>query len=131
MWRGTCRGAARIGDRYGQAAEPRIAAQSRASSIYDPGDATSSNAVSADGSEVFVTTCIEGGQPEKEEPDHQLFVRLGGARTVEVSRPLKEVCGQSQLPCPGAAARAGANYAGASEDGSKVFFTTTAPLRQH
>ncbi|HEY3829225.1 MAG TPA: hypothetical protein VGL57_08520 [Solirubrobacteraceae bacterium] len=85
-----------------------------------------SNAVSADGSEVFFTTCIEAGQS-----DHQLFVRLGGARTVEVSRPLHaklEVCGQSQLPCPAAAARASADYAGASEDGSKVFFTTAAPL---
>ena len=90
---------------------------------YDPGDASLSNAVSADGSEVFFTTCIEAGQP-----DHQLFVRLSGAHTVEVSRPLKEVCGQSQLPCPGAAARGSANYAGASEDGSKVFFTTTASL---
>ncbi|HEY3829388.1 MAG TPA: hypothetical protein VGL57_09340 [Solirubrobacteraceae bacterium] len=94
--------------------------------LYNSGDTNQANAVSADGSEVFFTTCIEGDLS-----DYQLFVRLGGARTVEVSRPLDaklEVCGQSQLPCPGAAARGSADYAGASEDGSKVFFTTTAAL---
>jgi hypothetical protein len=93
---------------------------------YGGGEETLSNAVSADGSEVFFTTCIEAGQF-----DHQLFVRLGGAHTVEVSRPVDpklEACGKSQLPCPGAAARAVETYAGASEDGSKVFFTTEAPL---
>jgi hypothetical protein len=32
------------------------------------------------------------------------------------------------VPCPGAAGRASADFKGASEDGSRVFFTTDAPL---
>jgi hypothetical protein len=79
------------------------------------------NAISADGSEVFFTTCIKVAAAS-----HQLFVRLDGDRTLEVSRPLGEVC--TEVPCEGAATRPGADFAGASEDGSKVFFTTTASL---
>ncbi|HEY3830426.1 MAG TPA: hypothetical protein VGL57_14630 [Solirubrobacteraceae bacterium] len=79
------------------------------------------NAVAADGQMAFFTTCIDN-----DENDHQLFVRLGGSRTLEVSRPLGEGC--SEVPCGSAATRASANFVGASEDGSKVFFTTTAPL---
>ncbi len=106
------------------------------------------NAISADGSEVFfqaqlqaqlkpgVSTCASNGGRGV-----QLFVRLGGTRTVEVSRPLAVGeafggCGDGgnsgevpgEVPCPGSAARASAEFAGASEDGSRVFFTTTAPL---
>jgi hypothetical protein len=92
---------------------------------YETRFANTSNAISNDGSEVFFTTCV-GNQF-----DHQLFVRLGGAKTIEVSRPVDphlEVCGEQQIPCPRAAERASANFAGASETGSKVFFTTTASL---
>ncbi len=102
------------------------------------------NAISGDGSEVFfqaqlkpgVSTCASTGGRGV-----QLFVRLGGSRTVEVSRPLAVGeafggCGDGgnsgevpgEVPCPGSAARASAEFAGASEDGSRVFFTTTAPL---
>jgi hypothetical protein len=83
-------------------------------------------AVSADGGTVFLTTCVQD-----EVTDYQLFARLGGAKTIEVSRPIDkslETCGESQIPCPKAIERASAQFAGASEDGSKVFFTTTAPL---
>jgi hypothetical protein len=80
------------------------------------------HAISSDGSEIFFTTCINNNGA-----DQQLFVRLGGTRTVEVSRSLSESCGASEIPCPGAG-RASATFAGASEDGSKVYFTTTAPL---
>lgn len=76
------------------------------------------------GEEVFFETGLEG---RCDEP--QLFVRLGGERTVEVSRPLSESCDEAgELPCPGASTRAPARFVGASEDGSKVFFTTAAPL---
>jgi hypothetical protein len=77
------------------------------------------NAVSADGEQVFFTNC------------GQLFVRLGGTRTLEVSKPLAEGDGcaeGSSSSCLRAAERAGADFAGASRDGSRVFFTTTAPL---
>lgn len=80
------------------------------------------NAISADGSEIFFTTCIK-----KDLSHSQLFVRLGSTKTLEVSKPVGEAC--SEVPClPGATARANANFVGASEDGSKVFFTTTAQL---
>jgi hypothetical protein len=79
------------------------------------------NAVAADGEVVFFTTCINDA-----EADHQLFVRLDHSRTIEVSKPLGEAC--NEVPCSGAATRPNANFVGASEDGSKVFFTTTAPL---
>ncbi|HEY3829621.1 MAG TPA: hypothetical protein VGL57_10545 [Solirubrobacteraceae bacterium] len=85
------------------------------------GTPSSYNTISADGQEIFFTTCVNG-----EGSSSQLFVRLGATRTLEVSRPLEPVCGE--VPCAGAAARASANFAGASEDGSRVFFTTDAPL---
>jgi hypothetical protein len=84
------------------------------------------NAVADDGGEVFFTTCTNGGTGRPAEP-HQLFVRLGGSRTLEVSKPLGEAC--AEVPClPGAVTRGSAAFQGASEDGSKVFFTTRAPL---
>jgi hypothetical protein len=94
------------------------------------------NAVDAGGDQIFFTTNLEAGSCAGQAPDLQLFVRLDGRRTVEVSRPLeagsfggcasKGVPGE--VPCDGALARASAYFKGASEDGSKVFFTTAAPL---
>ncbi len=83
------------------------------------------NAVADGGNEVFFsakTPCTVIGEGE----NFQLFVRLEGSRTLEVSRPLGEACGE--VPCPGGPARARAHFIGASEDGSSVFFTTPAPL---
>jgi hypothetical protein len=92
-------------------------------------------AISADGSEIFFTSgttghpgCFAG---------HQLFVRLGGSRTVEVSRPLetgREFGGclangvPGEVPCAGAATRANGDFKGASDDGTHVFFTSKAAL---
>jgi hypothetical protein len=81
------------------------------------------NDISADGSTVFFTTCVASGGAHR-----QLFVRLGGVRTLEVSRGLSEACGAGEVPCSSAGLRAGADFAGASEDGSRVYFTTTASL---
>ncbi|HSZ68844.1 MAG TPA: hypothetical protein VK756_00640 [Solirubrobacteraceae bacterium] len=76
-----------------------------------------------DGEEVFFTTTPAGGECGLHQ---QLFVRLGGARTVEVSRPLSPC---SEVPCgPEAATRPPAQFVAASEDGSTVLFTTAAPL---
>jgi hypothetical protein len=93
------------------------------------------NAISADGSEIFFTTNVEsGGQPECSRGAHQLFLRLGGTRTLEISRPFDASkpfggCGtEGEVPCASAAQRASAYFRGASEDGSRVFFTTRAPL---
>lgn len=81
-------------------------------------------AVSADGGEVFFTDCLSGSTSSTS--PHQLFVRLAGSRTVEISKPfvLPETC--SEVPCAGVLERGSAEFAGASEDGSRVFFS--APL---
>jgi hypothetical protein len=110
---------------------------------YGSGMAERFNAASADGSEVFFTTCVKATkEPVGPNVPHQVFVRLAGSRTLEVSRPLetgkafggceREVSlGHSvpgEVPCDGASERASADFAGASQDGSKVYFTTAAPL---
>jgi hypothetical protein len=93
------------------------------------------NAISADGSEIFFETRIGSNSGCSQ----SLFVRLNGQRTLELSRPLdtsKPFGGcvgegggvPGEVPCQGAAGRAPAEFQGASEDGSKVFFTTTAQL---
>lgn len=100
------------------------------------------NAVSGDGSEIFFTTDTEEGKLHEDECDHpQLFVRLGGARTLEVSRPVDPSlpfggCGESgspeevpgEVPCAGAVSRRPSYFMGASEDGSRVFFTSAERL---
>jgi hypothetical protein len=88
------------------------------------------NDISADGEEIFFTTCpVGGGGPGSWSAHLQLYVRVGGVKTLEVSEPVSEVgaCGEV-IPCPGAAIRAPAAFRGASESGSRVFFTTTARL---
>jgi hypothetical protein len=87
------------------------------------GEISDFNAVAADGREIFFTAPTEKGGCGK----HQLFVRLNGERTLEVSRPLSPKCGQV-LPCPGAAEHLPAQFMGASEDGSRVFFKTATAL---
>jgi hypothetical protein len=83
------------------------------------------NAISSDGSEIFFTTNVETGN-KCASGILQLFVRLGGSRTVEVSKPVSLTC--SEVPCEKPAKRASAYFDGASRDGSRVFFTTSAPL---
>jgi hypothetical protein len=97
--------------------------------ITGNGKANGFNAISLDGREAFFTTGVE----EKAgncTGSAQLFVDLDGGRTVEVSRPIAEECsgGSAGVPCLGAGSRAGATFAGASRDGSKVFFTTSGRL---
>ncbi len=89
--------------------------------IQTYGSQSAYNAIAAGGGEVFFTTCVGGVALP-----HQLFLRLGGVRTIEVSKPVSETC--SEVPCKGATERASANFVGASEDGSTVFFTTTQSL---
>jgi hypothetical protein len=93
------------------------------------------NDISADGSEIFFATNVEPAQQINcvGNPGNpvQVFARLGGARTIEISRPLGP-CARNgvpgEVPCDGAASRAPAIFQGAREDGSTVFFTTTAAL---
>jgi hypothetical protein len=83
---------------------------------------------------LFFTNCLARG--ETPNVPHQLFLRLAGSRTLEVSRPLEAGAfggcdGEGipgEVPCQGAATRPSADFAGASEDGSRVYFTTAAQL---
>ena len=86
------------------------------------------NDISVDGKEVFFTVSVENNVNSCGE-HNQLFVRLNGEKTLEISRPISEFasCGEN-IPCAGAISRASADFAGASEDGSTVFFTTAAAL---
>ncbi len=83
------------------------------------------NAVSADGNTVFFLANMPNDSKCKF-VGSQLFARVGGTKTLEVSKPLAEAC--ADVPCPGAGTRATVSFRGASEDGSRVFFTTAAPL---
>jgi hypothetical protein len=84
------------------------------------------NAISADGSVVFFVARLPSVSDCEFIGKYDLFARVGGDRTLEVSKPIGEAC--TEVPCPGADARAPAIFRGASEDGSRVFFMTTAPL---
>jgi hypothetical protein len=89
---------------------------------------TAFHAVSSSGEEIFFHTCAGPSSASQ-----QLFVRLNGERTLEVSRPLNPCVGEenkipAEVPCEGATTRPSASFVGASEDGSRVFFTTTAHL---
>ncbi len=88
---------------------------------YEAGDAI--NAISRDGSRVFFTSPAfkEGFLPPGcEGPARQLYMRLDGGETVEISAP------EGVSPKP--SERSEVHYAGATLDGSKVFFTTTSVL---
>jgi hypothetical protein len=78
------------------------------------------NAMSASGSTVFFTAedsgeCFAGEGPEVRE----LFARVDGVETVPISEPSVQQCAACQT-----GAKQEAAFAGASEDGSKVFFVT-------
>lgn len=84
------------------------------------------NAISEDGSEIFFTENVNPGEGAAcNAATKQVFVRVDGSRTVEVSRPLGKC---SEVPCSGATTRAPSEYQGASTDGKRVFFTTAEPL---
>lgn len=98
-------------------------------SFSDSVPSSAFNAVSTAGGEVFFTATVVNSCTENNAAVAQLFVRLGGTRTLEISRPLNSTC--TEVPCGGevvAGARASAYFVGASQDGSRVFFTTKAPL---
>jgi hypothetical protein len=92
-------------------------------SARERGDAY--NAVSADGETTFFTAigadhiACGGTEPAVDE----LYARVGGAHTVAISEPSPADCEACQT-----GTRADARFAGASEAGSKVLFTSTQPL---
>jgi hypothetical protein len=80
------------------------------------------NAVSRNGEVVFFTaaasTCGHPGPPVSE-----LYARVDGRRTVPISEPGEAECSECDLSVP-----ADAEFQGASQDGSKAFFTTKQSL---
>ncbi len=85
------------------------------------------NAISQDGSTVYFTAnaCASGsganaGTPV---PAATLYARIGASRTVDISEPSSADCSACNTSTPSSA-----SYVTASDDGSKVFFTTTQPL---
>ena len=90
-----------------------------------------SHAVSASGGTVFFTTRACAGAP----PVNEVYARLEGSKTVAISEPSLSVPGRE---CTGVCredeneenghTRSPGAFQGASEDGSKVFFTTEQPL---
>jgi hypothetical protein len=74
------------------------------------------------------TSSAGGGCGDNATSPIELFVRVDGSRTVRVSAPLPEDC--TEEPCLAAASATPkeAVFQGASEDGSRVYFTTSQPL---
>jgi hypothetical protein len=92
------------------------------------------NALSADGGTVFFTSAAAGCAGGSGPPVNEVYARVGGVKSVAISSPAYPlVQGSGAGPdecdagCEGAAPRAGL-FAGASEDGSKVFFVTSRSL---
>jgi hypothetical protein len=89
------------------------------------GEATAYNAVSASGATVFFTArALSHCNPE--EPGtvapavNELYARIDGARTVDISEPTSQHC----EACNTTSGLSEGLYQGASESGGKVFFTT-------
>jgi hypothetical protein len=78
---------------------------------------TSFDGISASGERVFFTALHGGSCAQPAE--NELYARVNGAETVAISEPASEDCGG----CKDAEVKA-ATFAGAAEDGSKVFFTS-------
>lgn len=95
-------------------------------------------AIADEGQEIFFTTGVLGSTTSECAEHQQLFVRLGGVRTLEVARSLEagtlggcvgETNGAAgEVPCRGAFIRPVPEFVGASEDGTRVFFVTPAKL---
>lgn len=80
---------------------------------------TAYNGISETGAIVYFTAIECKSGPEVDE----LYARRGGDETIDISEPSAAVCVQCQE-----AAKRPAEYAGASADGSRVFFTTMQEL---
>jgi hypothetical protein len=84
------------------------------------------NAVSASGEKVYFTALHEEGCTGSQPAQSELYVRVGGERTVAISEPTTgaegdcTACKESQ--------KMEALFQGASRDGSKVFFTSEQKL---
>jgi hypothetical protein len=94
------------------------------------------NALSANGTVAYFTAQHVEGCSGHQPPVNELYARLNGSQTVDISEPAmtpqreKEcsgICREDQMEEKGHK-RSGARFEGASEDGSRVFFATDQPL---
>lgn len=97
---------------------------SRACPVYLGGNDAQFNAVSADGSEVFFSASAANETAKCAAAPAVVYVRLNGERTVQVSKAVGATC-EVGVSCPG---QQSAEFVGASETGSKAFFTTAQDL---
>jgi hypothetical protein len=89
------------------------------------------NAASADGAVAFFTAAgHNGGKCSGIEAPavNELFARFDGVETVAVSEPSAGSCASCLTPATEGEGRRKAEFAGASEDGSRVFFLTEQEL---
>lgn len=93
------------------------------------------NAISASGSVVFFTAVghsAHGSVPcsaKEVAPEvTELYARFDGQETVPISEPSASACATCAVPAEVSEGRREAQFAGASEDGSKVFFLTEQAL---
>jgi hypothetical protein len=90
------------------------------------------NALSADGGTVYFTAAGEnaGGCAGKSGVPlvSELYARLGGVETIAISEPTPQQCVECNVPATVGEGRRPAAFAGASLDGSKVFFLTEQEL---
>jgi hypothetical protein len=87
------------------------------------------HAISADGSRVLFEAAADGGGPDPQQAgDTELFDRIGGASTIEISAPARGAqpsnCETEERICDAQPAK----FWAASEDGSIVYFTSKAAL---
>jgi hypothetical protein len=107
--------------------------------VQEGGDTDAYNAVSASGETVFFSSlagpCGAGGQIGVGPSVSELYARIGSSRTVAISEPSLAIPGRL---CTGVCRedeneenghqRGEGDFEGASEDGTRVFFTTSQPL---
>jgi hypothetical protein len=93
-----------------------------------PNAASSGSAVSGDGETVFFTVEPGTGKPcsEADPTVSELYARIHGSETVAISEPTQAQC--EKCKTAPAVTDMGATFQGASEDGSKAFFTTEQEL---
>ena len=84
------------------------------------GTASAYNAISSDGAKIYFTA-LHGNCTTPEV--NEVYARVDGAKTVAISEPSKENCEDCVE-----SSKTNAVFQGASEDGSKVFFTTEQEL---
>ncbi len=92
------------------------------------------NAMSADGAAVFFTAVGYDAGPGvcpkrvKAPEVNELYARLDRVESVPISEPSAQACAVCSTPATEALGREPAEFAGAAEDGSKVFFLTEQEL---